>query len=296
MTGACAIATPEWYTRKVKKLLVGFSIFGLAVWLLWPGKPPSVAPTETRGAILSSHATAKNKPDSFMQNMKEEDNPAKLLQNASDATDPILNQTDDSAKPIAFVQSVSRFIQQLNTQVQGRPKVRFQEIQDRGEFNNIPVELWQFSSEMSNHDDGLDTVAWFLATRSGDEFYSAKMMEIGSSGHVDNPIKQMANDENRLFSVVVNDPSNFVSFVNQVRIADGRSPSVRKSSEIVANLLNQAHGAIRDGDETRRMTVRDHGVRFVCLIGNVGGFTLHKSVISIKAEKERSITSNDLHD
>jgi hypothetical protein len=280
----------------MKKILVSVAILGLAVWLFWPDAPTSVLRPVTQAAPSRIHAAAKDKPDAFMQDMKEEDDPAKLIQNANDATEDISqNQADDSAKPIAFVQSVTRFIEQLNARVQGKPEVRFHQVKDRGEFNNIPVELWQFSSELSNHDDGLDTVVWFLAKRSGNAFYAAKIMEIGgSSKHVDNAIKQMANDEASLYSAVINDPSNLVSFVNQIRVADGQPSSVRISTRIVANLLSQAHDAIRDGDETRRMTVRDHGIRFSCLIGNVGGFTLHKAVIAIKAEKTHLITIESL--
>lgn len=230
--------------------------------------------------------------------MKVEDDPKRLFQNASDALEiASTNNADESAKPVAFNQSVRRFVELINKNVQGEPTVHFLGIKNKGEFNNIPVELWQFDSELSNHNDGINTVIWFLANPLGSKFYSTKIMEIGGSQkHIQNAIKQMTKDENSLYGEVVNDPSTLVAFVNQVRISDGQASSIEISHKIVAQLLDQVRVAIRDGDETRQMSVQDHGLTFACLIANVGGFALHKSVIAIKATKTHQITMSDLRD
>lgn len=282
----------------MKKFLIGAAtIFGM-VWLLWPNASSPTAEVPSSSATNPPLPVAKKKPDPFIQDMKAEDDPSKLFQNASDATEVVsLNETNDSEKPIAFHESVHSFVDQLNVRVQGGPRVHFQPIKNKGEFNNIPVDLWQLASELSNHDDGVDTVLWFLAKPSGHEFYSAKIMEIGGSqSSAKNAIEQMVNDEDALYKSVVNDPSNLVAFVNQVRISDGQPSSVEKSRRIVLDLLSQAREAIRAGDETRNMTTRDHGLAFACLIGNVGGFTLHKSVIAIKVTKIHAITEGNLRD
>lgn len=278
----------------MKKIGVIVLAVGLLAWLFWPEGSSNLTTTSDQSASAPQQVTNK-KPDAFMQEMKEEDDPTKEVENANNATE--YSQTDDSTKPTAFDQPVHRFIELLNKNIQGGPIAHFQDVQNKGEYDSKPVELWQYESDFFSHNDEVTTAIRFLATPSGDKFYVAKILVIGGSAQqIKNAITQRVNDEHYLYGELINDPSNLISFVNQVRISDDQSSSIEKSRAIVSNLLDQAKNAIHDGEEDRHMDVQDHGVTFSCIVGNVGGFKLHKTVIAIKAMQKHKLTLRDLQD